>query len=328
MSEPESVRAARRALGRQFAAYRRAAGLSQHAVAPFVKYSRSTVANIEVGRQNAPRDFWECADQVMAANGELVDSFEELQVLIKTEGCRDARQLAADRAIAELPQWAENANFPGAMPVSFLTPQGRVSLRAVLLGGLSGDGQRHLSGELSAAIDGVRIALDRSLAKCSVTSDQLDRMEEAVSNHAVNCVRLPPIDMLCRLALDIADAGSALTEAQPPKTAHRLYRIVAGLAVLMADELMVLGDIYAANTWYGAARTAAEQTLDRALQGTVMTLAARLPLYWGSPLQALELASQARLVAGSASMATTMAPSIEALALAQSGDLNAGKKST
>ena len=42
---------ARRALGRQLAALRDAAGLTQHDLAPLVGYGRSTVGTVEIGKQ-------------------------------------------------------------------------------------------------------------------------------------------------------------------------------------------------------------------------------------------------------------------------------------
>jgi DNA-binding XRE family transcriptional regulator len=51
---------ARRALGRQLAALRKAAGYSQHEFAPLTHYARSTSANVEVGRQQS-RDHSGCA---------------------------------------------------------------------------------------------------------------------------------------------------------------------------------------------------------------------------------------------------------------------------
>lgn len=176
-------------------------------------------------------------------------------------------------------------------------------------------------GALSAKVDSVREQLDRTLVSQSVSGEQLDRLEETIASHAIDCVRRPPIDMLCRLTLGVAGVQPLLASAQTPETMHRLYRAVAGFSVLLADELMVLGDTYAANAWYGTARTAAEQTRDQALQAMVLTLAALLPLYWGSPQQAVALTRQASRVAqGTTGMANAMAPSVAALALAQIGD--------
>ena len=55
MSDAEQVARAWSALGRQLAACRRAAGLSQERLAALADYSRSTIANVETGRQQDRR---------------------------------------------------------------------------------------------------------------------------------------------------------------------------------------------------------------------------------------------------------------------------------
>ena len=57
--DSEEIREARRALGRQLAAYREAAGLIQQELALKIHYGRSTIANVEIGRQRCSRAFWE-----------------------------------------------------------------------------------------------------------------------------------------------------------------------------------------------------------------------------------------------------------------------------
>lgn len=88
---------ARRALGRQLARYRRAAGYSQHELAPLVLYGRSTIANVEVGRQNVPKAFWQSCDELLTADGVLLQGFDQLQALISRER-RQAARLEAQRA--------------------------------------------------------------------------------------------------------------------------------------------------------------------------------------------------------------------------------------
>lgn len=78
MADPEQVRVRMRELGRSLAAHRRAAGLNQFALAAAVQYTRSTVANVEVGRQNAPLDFWVRCDEVLHAGGALRDGYDGL----------------------------------------------------------------------------------------------------------------------------------------------------------------------------------------------------------------------------------------------------------
>ena len=78
MRESGTVENARRALGGKLAACRSAAGYSQAGLAAEVGYSRSTVANVEVGRQHVPRSFWVSADEAIHAQGALIGVSDEI----------------------------------------------------------------------------------------------------------------------------------------------------------------------------------------------------------------------------------------------------------
>jgi tetratricopeptide (TPR) repeat protein/transcriptional regulator with XRE-family HTH domain len=95
MIDPEIIADAKRSLGRQLAAYRDAAGLNQHQLAPRVHFGRSTVANVETGRQTCSRTFWERCDQTLAAGGALLRAYEELAALIREQHADTARRRAA-----------------------------------------------------------------------------------------------------------------------------------------------------------------------------------------------------------------------------------------
>lgn len=69
---PEALADARRLLGAQLRAARRGMGVTQSRLAQEVRWSRSTVANVEVGRQPAPREFWVACDNALGAGGVLV----------------------------------------------------------------------------------------------------------------------------------------------------------------------------------------------------------------------------------------------------------------
>jgi transcriptional regulator with XRE-family HTH domain len=56
---------------------RLAAGLSQQQLGELVGFSRSTVANVEIGRQSVTRDFWKLADQVLRAGGSVLAAFDQ-----------------------------------------------------------------------------------------------------------------------------------------------------------------------------------------------------------------------------------------------------------
>ncbi len=105
---------------------------------------------------------------------------------------------------------------------------------------------------------------------------------------------------------------------QRPAVQQGLLRVVAQLAALIADELMVLGDVRQSRAWHGTARIAADQTADDALRANVRVLAALLPLYYGDPADVVTLAREAAAVTeGTPSLATIMGPTFEALGLAQ-----------
>lgn len=76
----ETVTGARRDLGILLARRREATGFTQASLARRIGYSRSTVANAEVG-QGAARHFWEKVDPVVGAGGQLLASFEQIEVI-------------------------------------------------------------------------------------------------------------------------------------------------------------------------------------------------------------------------------------------------------
>lgn len=86
MRDSDAVEEARRALGGELAAHRRAAGYSQTAFAAvLVGYSRSTIANVETGRQHVPPSFWQRADDALGAGGALIEANERVEAAVRRE---------------------------------------------------------------------------------------------------------------------------------------------------------------------------------------------------------------------------------------------------
>ncbi|MGH3973947.1 MAG: helix-turn-helix domain-containing protein [Pseudonocardiaceae bacterium] len=83
MTDRHAIAEAQHRLGHQLAELRKAAGYSQHTFAPLTHYSRSTIANTEIGRQHAPRKFWQLCDEVLDAGGTLIRGYDQLQALIR-----------------------------------------------------------------------------------------------------------------------------------------------------------------------------------------------------------------------------------------------------
>ncbi len=83
MTDRLTVTAVRRALGRQLAELRSAAGLTQSELADVVSFSRSTVANVEAGYQAASPKFWRKCDEVLGTGGALRKAYDELEELTR-----------------------------------------------------------------------------------------------------------------------------------------------------------------------------------------------------------------------------------------------------
>ncbi|NJP34800.1 helix-turn-helix domain-containing protein [Micromonospora thermarum] len=69
---PVELAEARRALDRTLSARRHAIGVKQVRLTRLVPWSQSTIANVEMGRQNVPRAFWQDGGRVLSAHGELL----------------------------------------------------------------------------------------------------------------------------------------------------------------------------------------------------------------------------------------------------------------
>lgn len=96
----QAVAAARQTLGLELAALRRAAGYNQKDFAPLTGYRRGTLANVETGRQNAPRVFWERCAQALGADV-LLTGYDQIQAMVSAHRQETARlvQVASDAMV-------------------------------------------------------------------------------------------------------------------------------------------------------------------------------------------------------------------------------------
>ncbi|RKT85581.1 Helix-turn-helix domain-containing protein [Saccharopolyspora antimicrobica] len=75
---PEAIIELRRALGAALRSFREASPLDQAAIGRITAYSRTSISHIEAGRQFPSRDFWQTADQLLEAGGELLTHFDRV----------------------------------------------------------------------------------------------------------------------------------------------------------------------------------------------------------------------------------------------------------
>jgi DNA-binding XRE family transcriptional regulator len=95
MNDPGDIAAMRRELGRQLAALRREAGLTQDRLAALAGFSRTTVSMAETGRQSQAREFWQACDKALNTGGALTAGAAQIDAV------RDAGQRAAALAAQE-----------------------------------------------------------------------------------------------------------------------------------------------------------------------------------------------------------------------------------
>jgi transcriptional regulator with XRE-family HTH domain len=100
MIDPQTITEAKRALGRQLAALREAAGKTQGELAQQINYGRSTIANAETGYSTCRRTFWESADKALCADGALLVGYDELQTLTRQRHANTAHFMGQRRTAA------------------------------------------------------------------------------------------------------------------------------------------------------------------------------------------------------------------------------------
>ncbi|MFI7026952.1 hypothetical protein ACIBMZ_29990 [Micromonospora sp. NPDC049900] len=175
-------------------------------------------------------------------------------------------------------------------------------------------------GAILTATDQVRRGVEEFLDKDTTFAGKVSRLQDAVGIHARDILTVPPLEMVSRIGLDLLDTLNVVQLPGMSRT-RELHTVLAKLAVLTADEMNVVGNVYAARAWYATAMTAADRAGDPGLRADVCALSAMMPLYHGNPAEAVRLAQRARALAGgSKCLATPLAPMLEALAWASQGN--------
>jgi hypothetical protein len=204
-----------------------------------------------------------------------------------------------------------------AGPVSAEAGEEDIVLRRTLLQLLAGAGVA-LDGQFLGAVDHVRRRMDDTLISATVSPSMLDQWEEATLGYGQQYQATPSLRVLCDVLLDFSEVRRMCAQRQPIELQERLCRVAAQLAGLCGRIMNSLGDHRLARSFFRTARTAADETGDRALRAWVTAREALVPMYYGDPREALHLARRAQDQAGrTPCVAAAMAPAIEARALGQ-----------
>jgi DNA-binding XRE family transcriptional regulator len=106
VGESQDIAAMQKELGRQLAALRREARLTQHGLAALAGFSRSAVSLAEIGRQCQAREFWQACDKALDTGGVLAGGADQIGAVREAEqraaafAAHEARQARALAALA------------------------------------------------------------------------------------------------------------------------------------------------------------------------------------------------------------------------------------
>jgi tetratricopeptide (TPR) repeat protein len=190
-----------------------------------------------------------------------------------------------------------------------------IVLRRTLLQLLAGAGVA-LDGQILGAVDGTRRKMDDTLVNASVSPTMLDQWEETANGYGQQYMSTPPLRLLCDVLLDFSEIRRMCEQRQPIELQERLCRLAAQLSGLSGVIMIDLGDHRLSRSFFRTARTAADETGDRALRSWVSVREALVPMYYGDPRESLHLARRAQDLAGrTPNVAAAMAPIVEARAL-------------
>jgi transcriptional regulator with XRE-family HTH domain len=136
VSDSGSIAAMGRELGRQLAALRRQAGLTQHGLAALAGFSRTTVSMAEIGHGYQARQFWEACDKALDTDGALTTGADQLDTVRDTE--RRAAAYAAQQARQAQALAAAGGHSGARAAVAAIQPcphcGGQVTVVATLIG--------------------------------------------------------------------------------------------------------------------------------------------------------------------------------------------------
>ncbi|MFD6175051.1 hypothetical protein [Streptomyces coeruleorubidus] len=150
----------------------------------------------------------------------------------------------------------------------------------------------HDAGTL-AALTAARTDVDQTLSPD--TPQDLADLEAAAEGYGYGYHGQAPTRVLANLVTDFTTLRPLLTVPQPALIRARLCRTAGQMAGMTAIVLHDLGSRQQSRAWFATAARAAAESGDDQLHAWVLSREAMVPLNYGAPRAAAELADQARL---------------------------------
>ncbi|WP_431906144.1 helix-turn-helix domain-containing protein [Micromonospora carbonacea] len=294
--DPQGLSDVKRALGRRLGAWRRKRGLTQDDVARLVHSTRSTVANVESGRQVVDRVFWAQCESLLRAGGELLTGYDEYRSL-------DARHQEEKAEAARHARWGALASLdPAAVP------------------GVAGHRDEVVEpvAEVQARVrDQHAYVLDESF---------LDAMEAFVTEVVDSYELRGPRVLAPLLVRERRRVQPMLMGRARPRQQQRLLAVAGRLSGLLSYMSVNLGRFDSARAYALECFQLAEQADDPDLQAWVRGTQSLAEFYAGNYRDALAFAQDGRRFAGTGRQAVRLAVNGEARAHGRLGDRRAVEK--
>lgn len=237
MRESDAIEAARRALGAQLAAYRRAAGCSQAQLAKLTITSRSSVANVETGRQHVSREFWASADAALHADGALTQASDAVEAAAQQELAMAARQSGPLQVVSP------GAGSQGpASPVSAAISTAEAGTWEDMLAAAAGRAREHAA----------------RAAVTEIGPGTIEQLTADVTRLSRAYVSAPPLPLFAAMQQSLSQIHGELDRRAYPAQARDLNFLAGALCALMANASLDLGREEAADKLARAAWTHAQ----------------------------------------------------------------------
>ncbi|MFK0112576.1 hypothetical protein [Streptomyces sp. NPDC091217] len=166
-----------------------------------------------------------------------------------------------------------------------------------------------------AALTAARTDVDQTLSP-DAPQDLAD-LEAAAESYGYGYHGQQPTKVLADLVVDFAALRPLLTVPQPAPVRARLCRTAGQMAGMTAIVLHDVGSRKESRAWFATAARAATESGDDQLRAWALAREAMVPLNYGAPKAAADLAEQARRAAGTRpTAAATLAAAVAARAYA------------
>lgn len=284
--EAADIVALRRALGERLATFRKAADITQGRLAAEAYLDRTTVSHIEKGRTRADEAFWQAADRLTEAGGQLLNAYRQLEAAKQAqEATTRSTGLAAIRAKADVFRTVPLTSW-GAPPLS-------------------------ADDEIAA------IELARRVAASDVGGETLNHLELAFDDLAMAYPVTPPAELLVRLRHHLSYVGTLMDSRMTLDERKRLIVVGGWLSLLAATVHVDLNQPAAATARLRTAASLAQHAGHDEIRAWCFETEAWRVLTEGDYRRALELSRAAQELAPAGSSVAIQATAQEGRAWAR-----------